>query len=138
MKRGLFIIALMLMICSGCSRKTVSEIVIERDTVWETATSVEKQILHDSIYTDRWHIEWLQGDTVHHRDSIYCYVGKTVHDTVRETDTVYRAASSTSNKTTTEQPKQKKQPVGWIFFAGILTAALLYLIIKKLLSKWQK
>lgn len=137
MKRKLFIIALMLTI-SGCSRKIVSEVVTVHDTVYQSATNVNKQYQHDSIYIDRWHTIWLQGDTVHHRDSIYFYIEKTVHDTVQKTDTVYRATTNNQTTNTTEQAKQKKQPVGWILFAGILTAALLHFIIKKLLSKWQK
>lgn len=131
-------IAASFILLSGCSRKIVSEIVTVHDTVYQSATNVEKQYQHDSIYIDRWHTEWLQGDTVHHRDSIYFHVEKTVHDTVQKTDTVYRATTNNQTTNTTEQAKQKKQPVGWIFFAGILTASLCFLGVKFLLSKWQK
>lgn len=131
--KWLFLFAL-LSALYGCSRKTVSEIVTVHDTVYQSATSVQHTKERDSIYIDRWHTEWLQGDTVHQRDSIYCHVEKTVHDTIKETDTIYQATYSDSHTdTAVEQPK-KEHSGWWIFCAGILSAAVAFLI----LSRWRK
>lgn len=141
MKRLLLIISLVCTICS-CSRKTVLQIVStdnsKQDSTYQSSNNIQHVIERDSIYIDRWHTEWIMGDTVHHRDSIYCYVEKAVHDTINTTDTVYMASKETSKDTTTIQEQKKKGGGLWIFFAGILSAIVAYLAVKISVSKWLK
>ena len=118
----------------GCSRKTVSKIVTVHDTVYQSVTNLQHTKERDSIYIDRWHTEWLQGNTGHHRDSIYCHVERTVHDTIREADTVYTAIHSNNQTDTVIEQSKKQRSRWWIFFAGILSAVVVFLI----LSKWRK
>ena len=145
MKRLLLIISFVCTICSGCSRKTVSQIVstdnTKQDSAYQSSSNVQHVIERDSIYIDRWHTEWIKGDTVHHRDSIYCYVEKAVHDTINTTDTVYMASKETSNTNKESQTIQEREKKGgglWIFFAGILSAIAVYLAVKLCVSKWRK
>lgn len=144
MKRLLLIILLVCTICS-CSRKTVSQIVstdnTKQDSTFQSSNNIQHVIERDSIYIDKWHTEWIKGDTVHHRDSIYCYVEKAVHDTINTTDTVYMASKETSNtnKETLTIQEQKKRGGGlWIFFARILSAIVAYLAVKLCVTKWLK
>lgn len=85
----LFIIVVFGAIVCGC--KSVAPIVVptvhNRDSV-----RAEETYKHDSIFTDRWHTIYIQGDTVFIHDSIFTDRWHTlrVHDTlsVSTSDTV--------------------------------------------------
>ena len=95
------------------------------DTVFVNTERVEYRWKHDSIYTDRWHDRWLQGDTVYMRDSLVCYRWHTLTDTLRLHDSVHVSKSDT---TTVEVAKPlskfvKWQIAGfWLLLAGLLLA----------------
>lgn len=62
-----FVIGLILLTAlAGCSRKTVAPIA-EPVYIHDT---IEMVRVHDSSYIDRWHTQWLSGDTVFIHDSI--------------------------------------------------------------------
>ena len=56
--------------------------------------SIRTEYLYDSIYIDRWHTIWQQGDTVYIHDSIY--QNRIKHDSIyaykyiNTTDTIYQ------------------------------------------------
>ena len=63
---------------SGCAAKKPT---VAPQVHTETNDSTEKHHKQDSVFIDRWHTEWLKGDTVYIHDSIYFYVGnKETHD----------------------------------------------------------
>lgn len=77
--KSVYVTALMLSVITLCgcrSVKTIEKPVYIHDT---TATIRE---VHDSSFFDRWHTEYVNGDTVFRIDSVYClrYVYK--RDTV--------------------------------------------------------
>ena len=80
MKRMLFLgLILLLAFTSGCSRKTVAP-VVEPVYIHETTETV--RMVHDSTYIDRWHTQWLSGDTVFIHDSIDRWHSVVKHDTL--------------------------------------------------------
>lgn len=80
MKRMLFLgLILLLAFTSGCSRKTVAP-VVEPVRIHDTIETVRK--VHDSTYIDRWHTQWLSGDTVFIHDSIDRWHSVVKHDTL--------------------------------------------------------
>ena len=63
-----FVIGLVLLTAlAGCSRKTVASIA---EPVYIHDTTETVRMVHDSSYIDRWHTQWLSGDTVFIHDSI--------------------------------------------------------------------
>lgn len=64
---------------SGCSRKTVAP-VVEPVRIHDT-TEIERMV-HDSTYIERWHTQWLNGDTVFIHDSIDRWHSVVKHDTL--------------------------------------------------------
>ena len=72
------VMTLLLAAMCGCSRKVIQVPVYIRDS---TATVKE---VHDSTYIDRWHTEYIKGDTVVIRDSVDRWHSVFLHDTVRE------------------------------------------------------
>ena len=80
MKRMLFLgLILLLAFTSGCSRKTVAP-VVEPVRIHDTM-EIERMV-HDSTYIDRWHTQWLSGDTVFVHDSIDRWHSVVKHDTL--------------------------------------------------------
>ncbi len=80
MKRMLFLgLILLLAFTSGCSRKTVAP-VVEPVRIHDTIETV--RMVHDSTYIDRWHTQWLSGDTMFVHDSIDRWHSVVKHDTL--------------------------------------------------------
>ena len=92
--------------------------------------SVRTEYVHDSIFTDRWHKEWIKGDTVFIHDSIWRdrWHNKQVHDSIyiQNTDTIYK---------TVEIIKQGSRFLRnsgvalWIIIALAIAAAVIGIII---------
>lgn len=61
-------LAAMLLLMAGC--KTVQPVVLtqNRET---TKDSIKTEYKHDSIYIDRWHTQYIKGDTIIIRDSVF-------------------------------------------------------------------
>lgn len=80
MKRMLFLgLILLLAFTSGCSRKTVAPVV---EPVYIHDTTETVRMVHDSTYIDRWHTQWLSGDTMFIHDSIDRWHSVVKHDTL--------------------------------------------------------
>lgn len=54
--------------------------------------SVRIEYRHDSIYTDRWHTEYMRGDTIYIRDSVWRDRWHFKHDSIyyASVDTIYQ------------------------------------------------
>lgn len=75
---GVLICLMLIVLASGC--KTVKTVVEYREMqVHDTITQV------DSVWQDRVHVEYMKGDTVVLRDSVYKYVYKTLDKVVEVT-----------------------------------------------------
>lgn len=73
-------VALICLTASATSCRSVNEIVKEipvHDTTYITKTQ------HDSTYIDRWHTEYIKGDTVWKKDSVLVVRWRDRNDTVR-------------------------------------------------------
>lgn len=79
----------MIALFSGCAAQKVVTVPLNnnRDSV-----RVETQLRVDSVWRDRWHTEFIKGDTVHVYDSVYVdrwrYINKTDSICVRDTISV--------------------------------------------------
>lgn len=76
----------------GC--KTVQPVVLPNQHQ-EQKDSIRTEYKHDSIYIDRWHKEYVKGDTVYIHDSIWRdrWRFKELHDSIyiNQSDTIYKA-----------------------------------------------
>lgn len=70
------IISLVCTICLAGCKATKPYPVYIHDTL------AVKQEVHDSTYIERWHTQWMKGDTCFIHDSIYLWRDRTKHDTV--------------------------------------------------------
>lgn len=129
MKRGLtrLIVLLTSATCfSACHTVRVVEQVPIHDTVRVT------RVTRDSIYIDRWHTEYVKGDTVYVTDEVTKEVTKYV------TDTLYRTVEKPVTITRTVEVKkpltwwQKTQQGGF----WVLLAAIVSVIGGKMLAKF--
>ena len=128
-------VVLLCLLMAGCktTRHTATH-----DTVYVDRVRTEYQWRHDSIYTDRWHDRWLQGDTVYMRDSVVCYRWHTLTDTLTMHDSVYISKSDT---TTVEVAKPlskfvRGQIVGfWLLLFSVLAVVVLWCVKKFYLHK---
>lgn len=87
-----------------CSCRTVR--VVEQVPVEVHDTAYVTKMLHDSTYIDRWHTEYIKGDTVYVTNNetkvVYKYV----------TDTSYKYVEKPVTVTKTEMVEVKK-PLSW-------------------------
>ena len=84
-----YIFTLLCILC--CSCKHTSTTIQTQDYITRTDTVYVSKILHDSIFTDRWHSITTSEDTVYVYDSVTLFRSLRVHDTLykSKTDTVY-------------------------------------------------
>ena len=103
--------------------------VIEQVPVEVHDTVYQKMVQHDSTYIDRWHTEYMKGDTVFVRDSHMLVTYRTI------TDTAYKYVEKPVT-VTVEQIKEVKKPLAWwqkgLMWAGgiALVASALALAIR--------
>lgn len=116
MRRILAAVAVTLMLClSGC--RTIKEQV----PVYIHDTTQVVSVRIDSVYVDRWHVEYRDGDTVRIRDSVL------VVRLVMRTDTAYRVVERPVTVTVTKEVArpltwwQKTQKGGfWVLLAALV------------------
>lgn len=94
----------------------MSERTATHDTVYVDRVRTETLRLTDSVWHDRWHTQYVAGDTVYRVDSLVMHRVATVHDTVRMGDTVRITKVEKQ-----EVAKERRRPA-WMALAG---AALL-------------
>lgn len=101
-------------------------------------TTLVRQHVHDSTYIDRWHTEYVNGDTVHVRDSIH------IVKCIRNTDTVVRFTEvPVEVKETVEVERSKtaferiQQTAFWIAVAVLLLYAT-WTVGKYIVNKLRK
>lgn len=79
MRKVMVLGLILLLALAGCSRHTVAPIV---EPVYIHDTTETVRMVHDSTYIDRWHTQWLSGDTVFIHDSIDRWHSVVKHDTL--------------------------------------------------------
>ena len=105
MKRLLYLLTITaaVILLFGC--KGIKQVVEVPVYVHDT-TAVLKEV-HDSTYIDRWHTEYLKGDTVFVRDSF------AVVRYIRTTDTAYKVVERPITVTRTETVEVEKRLHWW-------------------------
>lgn len=129
---GLFLAILAMMV--GC--KTVQPVVMPQ-THTENKDSIRTEYKHDSIYIDRWHKEYIKGDTVFIyesiwrdrfrnikvHDSVYCYV----HDSVPYPVEVVKTETVEIDK----YPFLRKSGIAlWVIVALFVVGVIVGIILK--------
>lgn len=93
---GTIIAGLLLMLMmTGCKTTaavsgTTATIATEKLSTWQDANHLET--VHDTVYRDRWHNRWIQGDTVYIHDSVTIdrWRDCTIHDSIVRVDSIDR------------------------------------------------
>ena len=117
MRNVIWLIPLLLVGCRSWMQ-TVEVPVYLHDTV----RTVEVQ--HDSTYVDRWHTQYVKGDTIYITDEV------TKTKIVTKIDTAYRYIETPVTITTTETVEVEKPLTWWqrtFIYIGVGTLALLVL-----------
>lgn len=135
--KKIYIFALLCILCNLlCSSCKHVETITDTSYITKTDTVYISKILHDSIFTDRWHSITTAGDTVYVYDSVTLFRSLLIHDTLynSKTDTVYL----TKEKIVFKENKSKTKPFKTfkiIFYgaAGLILILCLKKFIKKLL-----
>ena len=127
-----FVFGLILLLAStGCSRRTVAPIV-EPVVIHDTTETVLR--VHDSTYIDRWHTQWLNGDTVFIHDSLDRWHSVKVHDTL----SLYREVP-VLQKVYVDVPAQLTGGQKFLIRAGWLMVAVILFGIGYFVSRlWRK
>ena len=108
----------------------MSERTATHDTVYVDRVRTETLRLTDSVWHDRWHTQYVAGDTVYRVDSLVMHRVATVHDTVRMGDTV--RITHTEKQ---EVAKERRRPA-WMFLAGLALAGAVLGVEAWLLRKF--
>ena len=99
----------------------------------DTSDSVHTEYVHDSITIDRWHTQYVKGDTVYIHDSIFKdrWHNKQVHDSI------YIASVDTITNTVTMEVEKKGSAflrgsgiALWVLIGALVLGAIIGIIIK--------
>lgn len=131
MKKKFFILLFLSLMVVGC--KSAQPITTVTDTVYKTVYDVKYKTIHDSVFIDRYHTQYLQGDTVFYKDSIYVYMWKFKYDTINKHDTTY--ISNNNVKTQIIEKKVNRWwPVWLLLFLEIIGICSYFYVNKKYLK----
>lgn len=96
-----------------------------------TGDSTHIEYVHDSITVDRWHKEYVKGDTTYIHDSIFKdrWHNRYIHDSIyiNNTDTIYNTV------TVTQQGNMFLRNSGialWVLIGLLVVAAIIGIILK--------
>lgn len=91
--------------------------------------SVRVELKHDSIYIDRWHTEYMRGDTLIIRDSIYRDRWHVRHDSIyfASVDTIYKQVVVEKKGSTF---LRNSGIALWVLLALLLLATIAGIVIK--------
>lgn len=132
----LFVVAMIAIVsivplCSSCS--SAKNFVVVHDTITHNVYQKDIEFIHDSIYQDRWHDRYIQGDTVYLKDSVM--VVKYKYKDILKTDTMYEYVSQ-------DVPYpvpviEEKKVRGFFWWAGLLAwiCAVGYCIYRFIIRK---
>lgn len=95
--------------------------------------SVRVEYRHDSVYIDRWHTRYVQGDTVFVRDSVWRDRFRTIRDTLRisMTDTIYQQVEVPVIQKVERSPFLRNSGIAlWVILALAVLSVVVGIIIK--------
>lgn len=120
--RKVLLIVMLLLCMTGCKglRQTVEVPVEVHDTTFVA------QMVHDSVWVDRWHTVFAMGDTVWMRDSVVQVVVK------RKVDTAFRYVERPVEVVKTEMVEVEK-PLSWwqqlLIHVGVASLVILVVVV---------
>ena len=121
-------LAAMLLLMVGC--KTVQPVIMP-NSHQQQHDSIRTEYKHDSVYIDRWHKEYVKGDTVYIHDSIWRdrWKFKEIHDSIytNSTDTIYRTVEVTKPQSTF---LRNSGIALWIVIALLVAGIVIGIILK--------
>ena len=121
----------LLLASTGCSRKTTVPTV---EPVYIHDTTETVRMVHDSAYVDRWHTQWLSGDTIFIHDSIDRWHSVKVHDTLslyREVPVMQKVPVYVEKKLTVWQKTA-------LWFGKVAIFATVLLLLYGVYRLWRK
>lgn len=116
--RRVILLLVAVMLLQGC--RSTKNVPIH-DTIYISKYVTDVQVQYDSVYIDRWHTNYVKGDTIILQDSVIIYRYKYYNDTVRLTDTNYVVNNNVVEKVLTKN----KYPLLPFGISAILIGLLL-------------
>ena len=124
----LFLGLILLLVTTGCCRKTVAPIVVPvHDTL------IEHHWQYDTSFVDRWHTIFQKGDTVWKTDSVVIFKAKYIHDTVSQSVEVPVEVVKTETVTVEKKLNLWQKTTMWL--GNILIFATLGIIAYKIWAR---
>ncbi len=120
MRRTVFILVLSLLLVGCSSVLKTTEVPVY---LYDTTEVVRYE--RDSIYIERWHTEYAQGDTVYRTDSVYAWRYLYKHDTTWVYRDVPVEVEKRVERELTWWQQFRLRAFGWV--TAILTVILLWL-----------
>lgn len=122
-----FLFILCLCMC-GC--KTIQPVVLPNQHQ-EYKDSIRTEYKHDSVSIDRWHKEYMKGDTVYIHDSIWRdrWRFKELHDSIyiNQSDTIYKPVEVVKPQSTF---LRNSGIALWVILALLLAGVVVGIILK--------
>ena len=127
------VLIVLAIVCSGCKTPCPCAAAGTNTQHSETNDSVHTEYVHDSIYIDRWHKEYVKGDTVFVRDSVFRdrWHYKQLHDSI------YIASVDTITNTITVEVEKKGSAFWrgsgialWVLIGCMVLGVIIGIIIK--------
>ena len=114
-----------------CACRSPKTITIERPVILHDTLRDVREV-HDSVHVDRWHTEFVKGDTIFVTDSVDRWRKVFVHDTT------YQVVERPVEVVTTEVKEVEKDNPLWyriMFFVGLMTTCLfIAFVLSKILN----
>lgn len=126
---ALIIVGIVLLAMVGC--KPVANLPTPAPS--HNRDSVRVEYRHDSVYIDRWHTRYVQGDTVFIHDSVWRDRFQKIHDTLRisRTDTIYQPVEVPVIQEVDHSPFLRNSGIAlWVILAILFLSFVIGIIIK--------
>lgn len=122
---GVTILVVMLSSCKG-----TKVIPVVHDTTYVSKIEYKDRLIHDSVYTDKYHTIFQKGDTIFIHDSVWNGQWKVAHDSVYVHDTLYK-----SKDKPVMVENEKKVYVIWpsVLIIGVFVFSAIYAYLRR---KW--
>ena len=124
------IVAILVLCYLLSSCKTVQPTVLTNQHS-EKNDSIRTEYVHDSVYVDRWHKEYVKGDTIYIHDSIWRdrWKFQQIHDSIyiQQSDTIYKTVEVVKP----QSAFLKNSGIAlWVIIALLIVAVIVGIILK--------
>lgn len=127
---AIILFVLLLLAFVGCKTQPLPALPVQNA---HNRDSVRVEYRTDSIYTDRWHTQYIKGDTVYIHDSIRRDRFQKIHDTLRIsiTDTIYKPVPVEVVKEVDRSPFLTNSGIAlWVLIALLTISVIIGIVLR--------